>query len=284
MATDPNSARTGLPYTVIRIRAGDLNDPSIIHYGTGFFYGFRLGSTLIPAIISNKHVLCNKRWLEFDFARADESGIRIFGSPINVRILTGQLPIFEHPNSDVDLAALPLNPLIDIIKQKNLHPHTLLLSHENFPPPHIHPVLHASTTILMIGFPNGIMDEVNNLPVVRRDILATHYKADYLGQANFVVDVASFGGSSGSPVFAFFEHVLANERGDIGFLTEPMACLIGVLHSGPHMTAKGEIISAPIPTSHGTVRTDIMIHLGYCLKAFRLEELLPVIQSHIAAP
>ena len=40
----------------------------------------------IPLIVSNKHVLCNKAWIELDFALADGVNSRIIGPSKKIRI------------------------------------------------------------------------------------------------------------------------------------------------------------------------------------------------------
>jgi len=282
MAENQNGGVVALPYTVIRIRAGDPSNTSAVHSGTGFFYRLKSGGNSIPLIVSNKHVLCGKTWIEFDFASVDTDGARVFGPPTKVRVEPGQIPIFQHPDPDIDLAAMPLNLLLDKFEKGGGNPHVLLLGEGNLAPAHIQSILHASTSVLMVGFPNGIMDEANNLPVVRRGTLATHYKADYLGQTNFVVDIAAFGGSSGSPVFALFEHTLPMENGGVLITNQPQFHLIGVLHSGPMMTARG-IVPVPVPTNHLVSQTNIMLHLGYCVKAFRIEEIRSPIEAFISS-
>lgn len=279
--SNPNSGLEALPYTVVRIRAGDPNNLATFHSGTGFFYVLKIGVVDVPLIVSNRHVLCGKTWIEIDFASADGQGVRIFGPPLKVRIEAGQLPIFEHSDPLVDLAAIPLNPLLESLEGCGKKPHAPCLSRSLFIPDHQQTVLHAATSVLMVGFPNGIMDEVNNLPVVRRGTLATHYKADYLGATNFVVDIAAFGGSSGSPVFAYFENMFTDEKGNTNFFGGVIFHLIGVLHSGPIITANGKIVPAPVPTGSHIAQTNMSIHLGYCVKAFRIEELRSVIEPHV---
>lgn len=272
-----------LPYTVIRVRAGDPNDPNCFHTGTGFFYMLKEKEVNYPIIVSNKHVFCGKTWIELDFSSQDDQGNRIFGPPTKTRFQSGQLPIFEHPDPKVDLAAAPLTPLLEELKIKGRIPHTLCLQKGNLAPDSVQKALFAGTSVLMVGFPNGIMDETNNLPVVRRGTLATHYEADYLGQTNFVVDIAAFSGSSGSPVFAFFDQFLPDEKGQIVFTSQPRVHLIGVLHSGPVMTAEGKVVPVPVPTTLQGVKTNLMIHLGYCVKGGRIEELLPIITAYEAS-
>ena len=53
----------------------------------------------------------------------------------------------------------------------------------------------------MIGYPIGLIDEYNNKPIVRKGITATTYNIDYNGKKEFLIDIACFPGSSGSPIF-----------------------------------------------------------------------------------
>ncbi|WP_181179477.1 serine protease [Mesorhizobium sp. B2-7-1] len=284
MADD--SQRTGLkglPFTVIRIRAGDPIHPNMVHTGTGFFYRLDVGPHQVALIVSNKHVLTRKTWIEFDVGAMDGDRNRILGPATAVRAEAGELPIFEHPDPSVDLAAVPLNPITDSLEAVGKKPFALLLTKENLPPANIQSALNVATSVLMVGFPNGIMDDVNNLPIIRRGTLAMPYAANYRGSADIVIDIAAFGGSSGSPIFAFFEHIFPDDAGNINFMTRPLIYLIGILHSGPMMTAEGLIVPAPVPTSYQVARTNLMINLGYCAKAFRIEELAPVIESFGAA-
>ncbi|TGP96238.1 MULTISPECIES: serine protease [unclassified Mesorhizobium] len=282
MALSDRNGLAGLPYTVVRIRAGDRANNRAVHTGTGFFYRLKVDEKDVPLIVSNKHVLSGKTWIEFDFAAIDHQGNRVFGPSNKVRVEPGQLPIFEHPDENVDLAAIPLNPMIEGLIGDGKNPHLLQLTKDNFALSHVEAILHAATSVLMVGFPNGIMDEANNLPVVRRGTLATHYRANYLGQTNFVIDIAAFGGSSGSPIFAFFESMMPDGQGNVALIAEPQIFLIGVLHSGPMMTAEGKIVPAPVPTNFQVARTDVTIHLGYCVKAFRIEEMGLAIDAYVA--
>lgn len=54
--------------------------------------------------------------------------------------------------------------------------------------------------IVMVGYPNGIWDQRYNFPVFRSGVAATHYRYDWNGRPEFLIDCACFPGSSGSPV------------------------------------------------------------------------------------
>lgn len=270
----PNSPLEDLSYLVIRISAGDPLNANTVHFGTGFFYAFIEGDNVVPTIVSNKHVLSNKAWVEFDFGSSDiASGKRQFGPPTKLRVNKGELPIIEHPDPSVDLAVIPLFPLVESLKQSGVNAHAICLRSENFPRPYLQDILLPAQPVLMVGFPNGLMDDTNNLPVVRRGSLATPFRADYKGKSDFVIDIAAFGGSSGSPVFCIFENMMPAENGDLQFAMGPQIFLMGVLHSGPQVTAQGNVVSIPVPTTSFIAETKVMMNLGYCVKAHRIEEI-----------
>jgi len=73
----------------------------------------------------------------------------------------------------------------------------------------------ALEEILMVGYPNGIWDNVNNKPILRKGVTATHPNFDYCGKKEIMIDAACFPGSSGSPVFIFNEGSYRDKRGNM---------------------------------------------------------------------
>lgn len=61
--------------------------------------------------------------------------------------------------------------------------------------------LAALEDIVMIGYPTGIWDSKNNMPIIRKGVTATPPNQDYEGRAEFMIDAACFPGSSGSRCF-----------------------------------------------------------------------------------
>jgi hypothetical protein len=272
-------ALSSLPYTVVRIRAGDSKNSDITHYGTGFFFGKSFDGENHQFIVSNKHVLCNKNWIEVDFAMADTDGKRIIGPPHVFRFEKGQLPIFVHENIDVDLACIPLAPIGKYYADIKQNISLVSFNNTNIPDLHASHILDATTTILMPGFPNGIMDTRNNFPIIRRGILSTPYNINYLGKPDFVADIGAFGGSSGSPILGVFENMFREPNGSYTLIQEPKTYLIGVLHSGPTLSLNGEIVTQPIPTSGVNIKLNIMMHLAYCVKSTLVEKMVEKIIS-----
>ena len=50
--------------------------------------------------------------------------------------------------------------------------------------------LSAIEEIIMIGYPVGIWDSANNMPIVRKGITATRPDIDYEGRKEFMIDAA----------------------------------------------------------------------------------------------
>ena len=269
-----------LPFCVARITAGVAGDPTAIAYGTGFLYRFALPGGDVICLVSNKHVLEGRPWIEVGFAQRTADGRRAFGPSTNLKVPAGALPVIGHPDPDVDLAIMPVGPLVNDLKAKGFDPFVLFLDSGVCITPDRAESLNATTDVIMVGFPNGLMDEANNLPVVRRGSLATPYRANYAGNRDFVIDIAAFGGSSGSPVFAFFNGMEPTPQGmNMG---GQAFYLIGVLHSGQVLNAEGHIEQRPVPTQTVIV-TQQMIHLGFCAKIDLLDDFLPDLER-IAGP
>ena len=144
--------------------------------------------------------------------------------------------------------------------------------------------LYSGEDIVMIGYPNGIWDAVNNLPIMRRGITATAPAIDFDGDPVFMIDCASFHGSSGSPVFLY--NPTSYRAGD-NIQMGTRLKLIGILFAGPQLTANGQIVISPVPTAmSATVETKLTMNLGLCVKATKLKFFYDWAASHgaIQAP
>jgi hypothetical protein len=140
--------------------------------------------------------------------------------------------------------------------------------------------LRAVEDVLMCGYPNGLWDDKNSLPLIRRGITATHPAVDYCGRPEAVVDIACFPGSSGSPI-AIVNEGFGATKDDTSSLGNRFMVL-GVLYAGPVMTATGEIVRREIPTGKvRVVETPSMLHLGYYIKAREIATLCEVIVKRI---
>lgn len=242
--------------------------------GTGFFFNFKINEeTFIPAIITNKHIVKGAITGEF---QVHESHSREKPQPSG-QFLSLIFDDFEkrwipHPDSEVDLCAMPFQPIIEETEKRGKSLFVIPLDESLIPSKSQLEELSAVEEVLMVGYPIGLSDRVNNFPLIRRGITATHPSVDYQGKSKGVIDAACFPGSSGSPVLIVNQGFYGGKSGTVVGGTR--AILLGVLHSGPFMTADGEIIIKEIPTAAKPIsQTQLQIHLGYIAKAREIQVL-----------
>jgi hypothetical protein len=71
----------------------------------------------------------------------------------------------------------------------------------------------ALEDVLFVGYPSGVWDQVNLMPILRRGTTATPLELEFEGHKQFLIDAAVYPGSSGSPVFVVRDDPL-RPRGD----------------------------------------------------------------------
>jgi hypothetical protein len=62
--------------------------------------------------------------------------------------------------------------------------------------------IRPTTPVALVGYPNGLADTKNALPIWKTGTVASEPEIDFEGKPLMLVDVAAFPGMSGSPVFA----------------------------------------------------------------------------------
>jgi hypothetical protein len=267
-----------LAYTTVRI---ECDTPGGRSTGTGFYFQFcEHDGRHVPAIVTNRHVVRESTMGRF----------HVHLSPSQDTAPTGQTCVgirdFEkawigHPDPDVDLCVMPIGPLIGPSKQQEKQLFYRMMSSELLPSRQVLSELTAIEEIVMVGYPNGIWDHVNNMPLFRRGVTATHPNIDYCGKKEFMIDAACFPGSSGSPVLLYNFGSYSSRGGGLHLGTRMK--LLGVLYAGPQHTATGEIVIADIPTvAKPTAISRIPNNLGIVIKAERLREFVPVLEKLIS--
>jgi len=236
--------------------------------GTGFFFHYPIADKQwLPLIVTNKHVVSGAVRGRFSVheALSIDGEDRPRSASVNIQLDAFESLWFGHPSKDVDLCAMPFQPLANRAQQQGKRLFTVTLSPDVMVSDGDLEALSAAEEVLMIGYPIGLWDSANNLPLVRRGVTASHPSVDFCGSSITVIDAACFPGSSGSPVVIANEGMFATKRGThVG----SRLILLGVLGSGPQMTADGEIVVRDIPTSHrAAFTTKLMINLGYVVKA-----------------
>lgn len=268
-----------LIYSTVRIIC---RNTSSVSYGTGFFMrqDFPNGDN-INAIVTNNHVV-----RDYDRAEITLAGVHSDGTPDDfnhVTISISDLPhkIISHPDQNIDICLLFVNTEIEESKASGKPVYYRAIGTGMTLLPEDFNSLTSIEDVIMIGYPNGIIDTYNNKPVVRKGITATSLKLDYDGTPDFVIDISCFFGSSGSPVFLRKEG-LAKETSDTGLTLglTPSYSLLGIIHSMSTATADGNIIQKDIPTSlKSVVETNIPLNLGHVTKAKKIMEIFDIVKG-----
>lgn len=201
-------ALKNLLYTTCRIVTFDKNGDAD-GIGTGFFYHV-LDSDQhgqdhrIELLITNKHVIKDafKGSLIFHL----EPVVNGFpsGGTYELIIDDFESKFFLHPNPEIDLCALDLSKhFTDIRKKKGVNVYYQAFTSLMIPDETDLKKLFPVTDVYMVGYPEGIWDKVNNLPITRKGVTASHPFFDFNARPEGAVDIAAFQGSSGSPIISY---------------------------------------------------------------------------------
>jgi hypothetical protein len=260
-----------LCYCTVRIKAEFKNGSK--GTGTGFFFNFlENGNSSVPAIVTNKHVVANSVTGSFRLTLKDANG-----KPINASHQIIKLDNFEkcwifHPDPTVDLAIMPIAPLLEAAKKQGVSFFYKTFGKDIVVDVATMSELSAIEEVVMIGYPVGIWDSINNMPIVRKGITATRSDLNYEGRKEFMIDAACFPGSSGSPVLLFNLGGYTTKAGNTKFGTSRIK-LLGVLYAGPQFTVEGKLEIVPVPTKAvPTTLSQIPTNLGLVIKADRILE------------
>jgi hypothetical protein len=129
--------------------------------------------------------------------------------------------------------------------------------------------------ILVVGYPDGIIDRAHNIPVFRRGITATPVYIDFDNTKEFLIDAAIFPGSSGSPVLLYNQGMFANRQGTT--VVGSRIKLLGIVWGVKINPVNGEISIVPAPTQARTiVNSQVPNNLGVCVKTSRVLEFEPI--------
>jgi hypothetical protein len=261
-----------LLYSTVKVVAKKGN--AVISTGTGFLFNF-LDKTM-PCLVTNNHVLVGADMLHvrLHLRRDDHPS----GETVDCAIGLTATRLYRHPTAD--LCAVAIAPvLLNVHNQGRLLRITIFDS-SFVPMDDEWESFDSLEEVIMIGCPNGLTDEINNLPIVRRGITATSVTKLYNGKPEFMVDMACFPGSSGSPIIIFNKGGYYDRDSNTLELSKVRIKLVGILYSGPLITASGKIILAHAPH----VEVSSMMHLGYAIRSSELMVLDTLLRGVIETP
>ncbi|TDM50008.1 serine protease [Macrococcoides goetzii] len=217
--------------------------------GTGFFFRFNeVGTSFIPAIVTNKHVVENAYSIHLNFSLNDYFKDKIKKVKIEkLDISNIQKLIIYHEDKNIDLCIIPIGEIIPYLDSLTDDLQINYLGLNLIPPQEVLEDLRYVEDVMMVGYPSGISDEKNNFPIFRRGITATHPGVEFNGKPEFVVDMSIIPGSSGSPVFILNDNGYRDRNGNIA-IGGTRFYLLGINKAVFTTNAEGIIIEEPYPT------------------------------------
>lgn len=268
---NPQTISEKMLYSTIRLIASNGST------GTGFFFMFEFDGKVIPVIVTNKHVINYNENENTTFILHTKLGENVENENLKITFSTKWL---FHESKD--LCFCFANPLFDQIKNQMGKEVYYVPVTENLIFDSVKlEELSAIEDVIMVGYPNGLWDQMNNLPLFRKGITASHPAIDFNRKNIAAVDMACFPGSSGSPIFILNENGYSDKKGNT-YLGAQRLVFLGVLFEGPQLNAKGELVVENIPTQQKVFsQTPIMINLGYYIKAIEILDFKKEIQKMI---
>lgn len=271
-AMQVNTIAEQLFFTTIRI---DTNSPAGGRgSGTGFFFEHMVDGGKTLFIVTNKHVVFGQKGGTLAFMKQKDGGQPSLGDGFSVDI--GERDWaglwFGHPDPDIDIAICALPPILSFMHtQHGVTPFFRTVSSALIPDESQLAELDAMESVTFIGYPNGVWDSKNLIPVMRQGTTATPLAVDFEGTSRFLIDASVFGGSSGSPVFLLNQGSYARKGG--GLVAGGRLHFLGVVAAVFFRTHLNEIIAVPIPTqAKPMAQQQEMIDLGVVFKAHTVVE------------
>ena len=238
--------------------------------GTGCFLGYRWGKTSERKrgvfLATNKHVIDDAKQVDFTLCTGDGKRPQL-GTCHKVHMPDPDRWWFKHPDPETDIAVMPLVPFLDHLRSLKGGIYFRVIYPEFLPSLQQQEELSPIQEVVFIGYPNGMYDSVNLLPLTRRGVTASPVSVDYCGKPRFLIDASVFPGSSGSPVFVCSNGPWPTDN-DGGMSFERKLYFLGMIASVACQDTEGSLEFRDVPTTlKPIVKTTQMIDLGIVIKA-----------------
>lgn len=211
----------------------------------GTAFAIRYKGTLF--LVSAKHVFCDP-WTSNNYD-GKKACLMNKANPQRLRSLDiCEVPLpREHvvyPAEEVDLIAFDLKDVVSADFFLQNAPESCF-----FPEETLNQSLHSLSDVFLIGYPHGLFDYVNNLPILRKGVLSLPYQVNWRGDPQIgLFSAAAFPSDSGAPVLGrvsggdfgapVFAQVPGIERADVA--------LLGVHCDGPDAEPGGESLCSAV--------------------------------------
>lgn len=251
-------------YTTTRLY-GDPDVSGRYEVGTGFFLNVPMsGDDFCACLVTNKHVIQNDTYINFVLNYADSEHKRLDEQkrcrlPL-IREGSSEFDqnVFPHSDSNVDLCLINITSIIRETLDEGRDIFYRAFDLDSIPIRRTLEKFNALEEVIMVGYPHGLWDSANNLPIMRKGITSSHIAYDHQGTENFLVDIASYHGSSGSPLLIYDDGRVHRE--DTPFTTQ-RSLLLGIQFGVPKI-------------NDNDVSVYSYSNLGYFIKSYKLFDVI----------
>src|SRR4030095_4497779 len=236
--------------------------------GTGFIVSADVdGGKSVPLLVTNRHVIGDAESLTFKLHRSNEVGDAPSGhfDLCDVAKARGYYP----DDAGVDLAAIPIAGLFEQLKAQGTPAYYRAVGMDLFPDASDWKEFDRLEDCIIVGCPNGVYDSTNNFAIFRKGCTASSLAVNYEGREEFLMDIACFGGSSGSPIFTYNLATRFNRQSGNFELGGRALKFVGMLYAGPTYMHEGRVI---MRTPIVNLRTTM--HLGFAIKSSQVRQLV----------
>ena len=212
-------------------------------------------------VVTNRHLVEGVRQGGLVFTQGKNGQPRL-GQRFQLNIDEFPHAWFLHPDPSVDLAIVPMRPLEAAARERGIELYYHAIDTRLAPDTHRLAAFDALEDVLFVGYPSGVWDQVNLMPIMRRGTTATPIALDFEGRPEFLIDAAVYPGSSGSPVFVVSAEAMRAQGGPRKFV------FAGVVAAVFFREEANRITSMPVPANQGgTTIGSEMIDLGLVIKS-----------------
>lgn len=214
---DVKTVSEQLFFATVRIEAEKINAKGepFVDVSTGFILSYSLpDNKRADFLVTSRHSIENSFRGRFFFTRSRE-GKPSLGETYNIVVENFSERWIVPEDKTIDIAVMPLAGVIRELAERSWQVYYRGVSFEMSLGSGTEGDLDAIEEVILIGYPSGIFDEKNFIPVARRGVTATPLSIDYAGKPQFLIDASVFPGSSGSPVFLVNRGMYPDREGRI---------------------------------------------------------------------
>lgn len=236
--------------------------------GTGFFIDFLVGAGRTSRwLIMNKHLVAGAAEVSLRLHAGDRDANGVVTTSQESFDLAVRNPLaitVLHPSEDLcGVSGAELAKGADDICRKEFaaeaFPERMIPTEADLES------LSGIQEVIMVGYPTGVKDDANNLPIIRRGVTGSHPGIRFNGECRGILDMASFGGSSGSPVLIWSENFVLKD----GQLREQeKRFLLGIYVDRQEYVEDAAVMINCVPTNPAAIaKVKLPLHLGKYIRA-----------------